>query len=432
MSSQSPHDSQSSSTGSYYPTQDVDSQDIPASASGDDADIGSHDEELSDQDQATLDARPRSPAKYQERHESSIERSSSPAAIVESSGEEGDEDDGSDAASDTSSNTEIFQPALYADLAANIPVSGFAPLIDAAIQDDILTHHPYFNNMEDAEEEKERKLKFRRECIWTVCSMDQDVLREICGGNLAKAYIEANVQGSLCKGLDRLRERSHKQPSLYRRSLADSDGNPPSARQLSKVAEVLRVYLSRTPDDWQTAFDVDTMFDDDWDLTSSKRGQRRFTDVKGKYSKLRVRQLRMFLDALERRIDAAEDQDAPLLPPLCYIGYSINSVKRQAQHDKHTSQGNYLMSLVYGICCTFLDKTDWHLHSHVICVIGDPKQVTAGEMLCTRIGGGYSSDGTGFCIAPAGISASSARKLLRLHWEPFQEWVACNTDLEQQ
>jgi hypothetical protein len=177
----------------------------------------------------------------------------------------------------------------------------------------------------------------------------------------------------------------------------------------------LRTYVSRKPEDWEVANEVDTMFDDDWDTAKSKLGQRRYIDVKGKYSKLRVRKLRQFLDALERRIDAATDKDAPLLPPLCYVGYSINAIKRHVQHDKHTSLGNYIMSLVYGICCTYLDKTTWHLHSHIICIICDPNQVTAGEMICTRMGGGYSSDGTGFCIAPAGLSASSARKLLRMH-----------------
>ena len=274
----------------------------------------------------------------------------------------------------------------------------------------------------------------------TLCSMDKKVIGELTYGNLALAV---QRDSELRERLEKYKERSKQQPSIYARVHVSQDGSAMSVRDARRLVKWLQRYASEDlrivqHEKCRMAFwRIDREFSKRWSRENTDAGHRRSLMSKsGERSDDRLKVIKKFTDQLHARCQAAEE-DSLLSPPLLYIGYALRADNRQRQHEACGSSSNWLASLVQAMCNVLWGRGKYLMQFFVICPLSEEPQGPVAEMLLTRVTGAYYHGGTGFCIDIAGKSMESihfnklSHMQARDRWAEHDQWVEDNTPVNE-
>jgi hypothetical protein len=265
--------------------------------------------------------------------------------------------------------------------------------------------------------------------------MDPQVVLEICGGNLAKAYDESEKYSTLLSArLDGYRKRSDEHPSIYIRILCQRlTADPLTVSRARVLAVHMRAYAKQNPTHKDAAYRVDRVFDkkNRWTQKMSDDGERWYLQTKSSaVSDKCVKNIQVFADKLDSLYDHCTARHEIFMPLVQYVGYAIKASVRQYQHESHSAT-NYLCMFVHTLAEALWPQT-YEMRTFTICLITEEWGRPVSEMLLTRLAHAYYHAG-GFSIDQAGKSMRSLYmdKLTPEErqevWEGCLEWVENNT-----
>ncbi|KAF1973086.1 hypothetical protein BU23DRAFT_568623 [Bimuria novae-zelandiae CBS 107.79] len=296
----------------------------------------------------------------------------------------------------------LIDHSKYAALARRIDEEGWFPIIEAAW----ITLDAFQRMADDL-----------------LCTMDTDVLKQICFGNLAQAYDQIKASSvQLHQGFDKLAERGNDHPSIYLRVFCRGAGQPLDLAQAKMLVMQARAYAAQEPNHHGFAFQIDTA------LLAKKNTWAAVMNI----SEPRVAVLNTFANAIERTHKLAEEQGQTHVPLMHYVGYALNASKRKK--DQTYSSTHWLSMWVCAWAQVFY-KDQFAIRTYTVALITEEWGGPVAEMLVTRLACAYYHTG-GFCIDQAGKSTNSfyMDKMTHLQWvavwDGCLDWIRQNTQYD--
>lgn len=319
------------------------------------------------------------------------------------------------------------------ELVSAIDTDGYLPLIDAMMTAEHESGSKFGTYLFE-----EEKAYWEAMSLSTLCSMPEQVVKELICGNLKQAY---DSDQDLREKLDEFRERGKQHPCIYARTLTTADGKLMTTAEARRLVKWLHFYVSVSPritEDLSCtdAFKkIDHQFGAQWKRINPAADRVYLASKKQTRLPTRVDNVLLFCRELLARCETSESKGTPL-KPLTYIGYAARADRRRRQHEACGKSSNWLATLVQAVCNVLWGQGRYQMHFMVICMLSFEAQGMVAEMLLTRIAGAYYNTGGGFCIDVAGKSMESLYfKSLTHHqnvdkWNELSEWVSANTNVE--
>ena len=216
-----------------------------------------------------------------------------------------------------------------------------------------------------------------------------------CTGELTYGNLALAVQrdSELRERLEKYKERSKQQPSIYARVHVSQDGSAMSVQDALRLVKWLRRYAFEDlrvvqHEKWRKAFWlIDPEFSKRWSRENTDAGHRRSLMSKsGERSDDRLKVIKKFTHQLYARCQTV-DEDSLLSPPLLYIGYALRADSRQRQHEACGSSSNWLASLVQAMCNVLWSRGNYLMQFFVICPLNEEPQGLVAEMLLVGVTG---------------------------------------------
>lgn len=256
--------------------------------------------------------------------------------------------------------------------------------------------------------------------------MDEQILEHFVKGDLSEAE---KGNPDLRKSLRKLKSLGPKErcPSIYAQYLVDKDGKSPTPRILTEVLDHAELYLKGLNRVDQQSGDfaaqVDSVKGKPRAPSNAVAGERKY--VKGE---TQSDTCLAWIQNTRARISSLLP-DVPLDRPLAEVGYATVPIERlEQQHAKHTSS-NYLMNLCEAICEVLYGQR-YSIAQYIVFHTFHLAHAMYAEIILSRIGLVYSTQGGGFSHFRAGVSHPGAdevpkdfydRKEARLFEDPSFE-----------
>jgi hypothetical protein len=258
--------------------------------------------------------------------------------------------------------------------------------------------------------------------LWLmVLGWDPLVLHHFVRGDIPKAYEENR---DLRKILQSQRTTATKvaRPCIYAQYLADGEGNSPTVATLNKILDSVDIYIR--------SFELDgdlesAEFAHGVDLAASKTvtGFVKYTLQKANDGERRYiqgdEQLKKCKEWVFNSREQLKGVDPTSRPrPWSEVGYTSFPFDRLAQHLAHSSS-NYLMNLTESICKEKFQR--YKIRQFVVFRVVHPAHAMFAEILASRIGLAYTTQGGGFCHHSAGQSHGGIHDITPEMFEGLQK-----------
>lgn len=253
--------------------------------------------------------------------------------------------------------------------------------------------------------------------------MDALVLEHFVKGDLPKAE---KRNAALQKTLRKLKNLGPKEKclSIYAQYLVDKNGESPCTKVLLEVLGKAELYLQgRDEKDLQSgtfSVRVDSIIGKPWSLTESVAGKRKYIKDEARAEKCLA-----WIENVKHRLSSLP-ADQPLERPLAEVGYATTPIERLDQHARHSSS-NYLMNLCEAICRVLYGHR-YSIEQYVVFHNFHLTHAMYAEIVLSRIGLVYTTQGGGFSHHPAGISQPGANGVGKNYYTDLEERSFADSD----
>lgn len=272
-----------------------------------------------------------------------------------------------------------------------------------------------------------------------LASIPGQILREIVGGNIAKA---ANSPDSEVGEITRFYKSSCDpgpnnlgRPGIYVLALVDQNGDAPTPADLTKIARMMGVRpLGINEIDKESEVLQQTNVAR-WRGSSYRDKGRTFLATEAKLKEPEPgdeASVQDFVKNVLENMAEITNQDTPLGRPIQYFGYVGNPTSRIDQHLDHV-RSSCVMSLAESVAFNLwmsgeIDH-ECMLQGFAICFLSDAGDAGVAEIVLSCIGDGYTESGWGFAYTGAGEIDENSNSLEDGHWVDFSDWVEKNTPM---
>lgn len=157
-----------------------------------------------------------------------------------------------------------------------------------------------------------------------------------------------------------------------------------------------------------------------WSLTESVAGKRKYIKDEAQAEKCSA-----WIENVRHRISSLP-ADQPLERPLAEVGYATTPIERLDQHARHSSS-NYLMNLCEAICWVLYGDR-YSITQYVVFHSFHLTHAMYAEIVLSRIGLVYTTQGGGFSHHPAGISHPDAKGVGKDYYTDVEERLYDDSD----
>jgi hypothetical protein len=316
------------------------------------------------------------------------------------------------------------------DICSKLATTGFTPLVAALLKIEQDAGHSM------SEDLKDRPHPFKESCLQVLCSMDERLIPHITSGNLWKA---SSNDPEIKQVLEDNYKRGQGHPAIYLRMVVTRDhGLSMTVADANRIIRYMLRYISEgeeAKECTEACFRIDCCRDETWSLVQTKQGDRRFLETKEKSrSDARVKVIRTFVHAMHARLRGLVG-DERLEPPIQYCGYSSHVDVREMQHQSYGSSSSWLASFFMSVADAALGEK-YVMKQAVVCLIGEERHGSIGEMVITRLSRAYYYTGGGFSIGLAGSSLRSiymsnlSAQERATQWKIHHKYMMENTSYE--
>ncbi|KAN0100007.1 hypothetical protein V8E51_013782 [Hyaloscypha variabilis] len=257
---------------------------------------------------------------------------------------------------------------------------------------------------------------------------DPLILKHLVHGDIP---VEYNKKGDLYKKLRDLRNlpKGVRIPSIYIQCLVDSAGKSPPKKVLLEILDHAESYVEGLDDpsnnfSHHLAITLDQALPSQvWTKDKAMKGARRYID-----GPVQARKCTAWIEASRQRLESLPD-DAIISRPWAECGYATIPNDRLGEHSKHLSS-NYLMNLTDAICIAKLGGK-YKIEQFVLYQIFHYTHAMYGEILASRLGLVYTTQGGGFSHQAAGISLGKVEKTDSEHFARKQKEMLSDPEFGQ-
>jgi len=233
-----------------------------------------------------------------------------------------------------------------------------------------------------------------------MAGMESLVLKHFVEGDLPLAAVE---NPELARRLRKLKNLSKdvKCPAIYAQYFVNRQGKSPSVRTLLSILDHAERYAktvgSKDEESVDYACAIDSAYGGNWTRQKSREGQRRYLANGESHAEVCFNWIKIVRARLR-----GFSPDEPVSRPLLVVGYATIPFNRLLEHETHRSS-NYLMNLLEAISRTHFNGR-YSMKQYVVLHIVHATHAMYSEIMITRIGLGYVSQGGGMSHFPAGVS----------------------------